>query len=635
MFRRRKQKTCPHLFLFGCPYCSTGTDQEGAETVVASAEVQPASKPVVTFAFLDDDDIPPMPATPIAEVAGNGSDGAGKHITEVAESLPSFVSQETNGHQQSLAAADVSLTNGATTNGATDGEMPVTTGLAEADEDAKFAPAFFAPALRLNLNGTAVVPPASVEAAPTEKEAAIVGSDSEKSDIIRVSLNDTLNNVLPSSLNPVAVSAETVFAEVVAETAALTRDVPRAENLALVSSERLRPAEVSPMRTASSSMTSETAFPTLATSSPSVGTRKRKSRFSLSRLRTLVSDSLAIDMGSTSTIIAVHGRGIVVDEPSVVALHKLTGEPVAFGYEAHQMQGREAREITVVSPLVNGVVADWEVTQAMLDHFVKAAHSGFSHFSRRAIMSIVSGITQVEQRALLQAVERARINRTFMVEEGLAAALGGGVPPDDDRGSAVVDIGGSTTNVAAVAQGKIVHAHAERIGGNDINSAIVEHMRRHHGLGIGQQSAENLKIELGCATVPDNLGRTKLVKGRDIQTGSPGASEVTAGEIYAVAHPILHQIAKTVNQALTELPSEVAADIYDRGLILTGGGALLTGFVDYLNTETRLPVRLADEPRFAIVRGLAQMFEDPSLLHRIVRQEELELLEAEAQAFES
>jgi rod shape-determining protein MreB len=363
--------------------------------------------------------------------------------------------------------------------------------------------------------------------------------------------------------------------------------------------------------------------------------RKKKSIFSLERLRSMVSDSLAIDMGSTSTIIAVHGRGIVLDEPSVVALNKLTGEAQYFGYEAQQMQGREAREITVVSPLVDGVVADWEVTQAMLDHFVRSARSGFAQVSRRAIMSVVSGITQVEQRALMTAVEKARIRNVYLVEEGLAAALGAGVRPDDEHGSAVVDIGGSTTNVAAVAQGKIVHAHAERVGGNDINLAIIDHLRRHHGLSIGQQSAENLKIELGSAVVPEDLSRVKLVKGRDIQTGGPGASEVTAGEIYAVAHPILHQISRTVNQSLTELPSEVAADIYDRGLILTGGGALLTGFMDYLRTETRLPVRLADEPRFAIVRGLAQLFDEPALLQLMVRQEQLELLEAEAQAYES
>ena len=381
-------------------------------------------------------------------------------------------------------------------------------------------------------------------------------------------------------------------------------------------------------------MTSDTSFPVIPGASEA-RTRKKKSLFSMERLRSIVSDSLAIDMGSTSTIIAVHGRGIVLDEPSVVAINKLTGEAQYFGYEAQQMQGREAREISVVSPLVDGVVADWEVTQAMLDHFVRSARSGFSQVSRRAIISVVSGITQVEQRALMTSVEKARIRNVYLVEEGLAAALGAGVSPDDERGSAVVDIGGSTTNVAAIAQGKIVHAHAERVGGNDINLAIVEHMRRHHGLSIGQQSAENLKIELGSAVVPDDLSRVKLVKGRDIQTGSPGASEVTAGEIYAVAHPILHKISGTVNQSLTELPSEIAADIYDRGLILTGGGALLTGFTEYLRAETRLTVRLADEPRFAIVRGLAQLFDEPSVLQRLVRQEQLELLEAEAQAYES
>lgn len=622
MFRRRKQKTCPHLFLFGCPYCSTDTEPESD-----------APHPVALF-----DDVPPMPlpVTPL-----NGATLANDEVTALGVTSGNENQPLTENAVKDITKIPLPFMAGVTNGSATLAPEVLPSAPVEIPLDPLPVAVVEAPPTDpLTLTETMAAPNlATPEAVRVEvaQSPSIVESNgiSEKSTAIEVSVNDTPNS-LPFSLTPSVVSAETIFAEVMAETVALSRDNLRTDdNLALTPAERPALPRVSPMRSVSSNMTSETAFPTLAAAPLPAVARKRKSRFSLSRLRTLVSDSLAIDMGSTSTIIAVHGRGIVVDEPSVVALHKLTGEPVAFGYEAHQMQGREAREITVVSPLVNGVVADWEVTQAMLDHFVRAAHSGFSHFSRRAIMSIVSGITQVEQRALLQAVERARINRTFMVEEGLAAALGGGVPPDDDRGSAVVDIGGSTTNVAAVAQGKIVHAHAERIGGNDINSAIVEHMRRHHGLGIGQQSAENLKIELGCATVPDDLGRTKLVKGRDIQTGSPGASEVTAGEIYAVAHPILHQIAKTVNQALTELPSEVAADIYDRGLILTGGGALLTGFVDYLNTETRLPVRLADEPRFAIVRGLAQMFEDPSLLQRIVRQEELELLEAEAQAFES
>jgi rod shape-determining protein MreB len=347
----------------------------------------------------------------------------------------------------------------------------------------------------------------------------------------------------------------------------------------------------------------------------------------------MVSDSMAIDMGSASTIIAVRGRSVVVDEPSVIAVDKLNGQVVAVGKEAQGMLGREAREIAVVAPLVDGVVADFERTSAMLDHFVREARSGISHFSRRAVMSVLSGVTHVEQRALLAAAEQAHIGRVYMVEEGLAAAIGAGVAFDDERGSAVVDIGGGTTNIAAVASGTLVHAHAERTGGFDINTGIMDHFRRHHGLSIGQPSAERLKVELGSATVPAELGRTVTVKGRDVQTGSPGAVDITAGELYAVVHPVIHKISSAVRETLGELPPEIAADIYDRGLILTGGGALLHGLEDYLQTETKLIVRTAEEPRYAIVRGLMQLFDEPLLLRRVTRNEPHSLLAPDADAF--
>jgi rod shape-determining protein MreB len=342
---------------------------------------------------------------------------------------------------------------------------------------------------------------------------------------------------------------------------------------------------------------------------------------------------MAIDMGSASTIIAVRGRGVIVDEPSVVAVDKITGEVIAVGKEAQGMQGREAREVAVVAPLVDGVVADFERTSAMLDLFVREARSGISHFSRRAVMSVLSGVTHVEQRALLAAAEQAHIGRVYMVEEGLAAALGAGVALDDERGSGVVDIGAGTTNIAAVASGTIVFAHAERIGGSDINTAIIDHVRRHHGLSIGQHSAERLKIDLGSATVPVDLGATMTVRGRDVQTSSPGAVEMTAGELYAVLHPVIHKIMLAVRYTLGELPPEVAADIYDRGLILTGGGAMLHGLEDYLQSETKLLVRTADEPRFASVRGLTQLFDEPLLLRRVTRNEPHPLLEPDADAF--
>jgi rod shape-determining protein MreB len=355
----------------------------------------------------------------------------------------------------------------------------------------------------------------------------------------------------------------------------------------------------------------------------------------LDALRNLVSDSMAIDMGSAGTIISVRGQGIVVDEPSVVAVNKITGEVVAVGREARQMQGREARDVSVIAPLVDGVVADFERTQAMLDRFVRKARSGISHFSRRAVMSVLSGVTQVEQRALLGAAEHAHIGRVYMVEEGLAAAIGAGVSVSDERASAVVDIGGGTTNVAVVASGTIVHAHAERIGSSDIDAAIMDRLRRYRGLSIGIPTAERLKMELGSAIEPEDSALSITVKGRDVQTGSPGAIDVTADEVYGVTHAVMRKIVEAVRETLAELQPEVAADIYDRGIILTGGGALLKGLDEYLQTETRLSVSVADEPRFATVRGLSQLFEEPLLLRRVTRDETTPLIDAEASAFES
>src|SRR5919202_6899751 len=201
-------------------------------------------------------------------------------------------------------------------------------------------------------------------------------------------------------------------------------------------------------------------------------TRKRRSLMSFEGWRDLVSDSMAIDIGSTSVIIAVRGRGVVVDEPAVVAVNKISGEAVAVGREAHDMLGRESRDVSLVYPLVDGVVADFERTQRMLDQFVRRARSGFSHFSRRAVMSVLSGITQVEQRALLAAAESAHIGRVYMVEEGLAAAIGAGVSIEDKNASGVVDIGGGTTNVAVVARGLILYAHGRSGGGPEKKDAL-------------------------------------------------------------------------------------------------------------------------------------------------------------------
>jgi len=362
--------------------------------------------------------------------------------------------------------------------------------------------------------------------------------------------------------------------------------------------------------------------------------RKTGSFLGLGALRNLVSDSMAIDMGSANTIIAVRGRGIVVDEPSVIAVDKATGEVLEVGNEARKMQGREARDVTVIAPLIDGVVADFERTRAMLDHFVKEARSGISHFSRRAIMSVLSGVTQVEQRALLAAAEEAHIGRVYMVEEGLAAAVGAGVPVDDKTAAAVVDIGGNTTNVAVIINGSIISSQAERLGSSDVDVAIMDFIRRHRGLTIGLATAERLKTELGSAIEPADPQLKIEVRGRHVQTGAPGAVEVSAAEVYQVTQPIIRKIVDEVRATLTDLSPEVSGDIYDRGVILTGGGALLDGVSLYLQKELDLAIRVADEPRFAVVRGLSQMYDEPLLLRRVARTEPQVALDTDAMVFE-
>src|SRR5437868_6358529 len=349
-------------------------------------------------------------------------------------------------------------------------------------------------------------------------------------------------------------------------------------------------------------------------------------------LQDLVSDSMAIDMGSASTIISVRGRGVVIDEPSLVAIDTVTGEVMAIGLEEQQKYGREERGVGVIAPMLNGVVADFERTNEMLAHFVGKARGGLSHFSHRALMSVFSDVTPVERRALLNAAQHARVGRVGMIEEGLAAAFGAGIKADDPRGSAVVDIGGATTNVAIVASGKLVRARAERLGSSSINTAIINHVSRHRGLLIGAKTAERLKLDLASAIVPVDLAQEIPINGRDVLTGMPQSIEITAGEIYPIAQEVVRKIVGGVRATLEDLPPEVAGDIYDRGLILTGGGAQFGGLDDYLREETKLPVRVAEEPRHAIVRGLEQMFDEPLWLRRVMRGETHAMLELESES---
>ena len=341
----------------------------------------------------------------------------------------------------------------------------------------------------------------------------------------------------------------------------------------------------------------------------------------ISSLKKLVTDSMAIDLGTASTIIAVKGRGVVLDEPSLVAINEMTEEIVAFGQEAADMTGREGRDLIVKAPLSGGVVGDFERTKKMLAHFVKKAKTGGSNISIQAVMSMVSDVTHVEQRALFHAAEEAHIGKVYMMEEGLAAAFGAGVHPNDKRASAIVDIGAGTTNIAIIAKGAIVHSTSERFGSNEINEVLATHLRRHRGIQVGEETTEFLKTSFASTYLPDDISKTTEVRGRDVQTGSPAAVEVTTGELYPIVEAIVRRIAQTVKDTLTELRPEVAADIYDRGVILTGGGALLDGVDQYMRSFINLAVAVAEEPRYATVNGLVKMFDDPKLLERVSRNE--------------
>ncbi len=341
----------------------------------------------------------------------------------------------------------------------------------------------------------------------------------------------------------------------------------------------------------------------------------------ISSLKKLVTDQMAIDLGTANTIIAVKGRGVVVDEPSLVAVNELTEEIIAFGQEAADLIGREGRDIQVKAPLIGGVVADFERTKKMLAYFVKKAKTGGSNLALSAVMSMTSDVTHVEQRALINAAEDAGIGKVFMMEEGLAAAFGAGVLPTDKRASAIVDIGAGTTNIAIIAKGAVVHSATDRFGSNEINHVLATHLRRHRGLQVGEETAEYLKTSFATAFLPDDISKAMDVRGRDVQTGSPAAVEVTTGELYPVVEAVVRRIAALVRDSLTELRPEVAADIYDRGVILTGGGALLDGLDQYMRSYINLPVSVSEEPRYATVQGLIKMFDDPKLLERVTRNE--------------
>jgi rod shape-determining protein MreB len=338
-------------------------------------------------------------------------------------------------------------------------------------------------------------------------------------------------------------------------------------------------------------------------------------RFSLSNVFT---EDLAIDMGTVHTFIYGRGRGMVVNEPSLVAIDKISLEVIAVGNEALEMLGRSPEDVEVGYPMRDGVVADSELAQTMLKKFVRKARGGRARISRRIIQGVPSGITEVERSAIRDVIQGIGASHVYLVEEGLAAALGIKLPVTEMTASMVVDIGGATTSIAVAANSGIVESETLRIGGLDMDRAISDYIKRERKVSIGERTAERLKTVLGSATEPIE-GHKSMVKGQNLAGDGPAMIEVSSLEITRAIDPVLRQIAEAVRQVIEQVPPEVAGDLHDSGLWLTGGMALLAGIDARLEAETRLKVTTAESPRQSVGRGLIALYEQPLLLRRLAR----------------
>ena len=323
---------------------------------------------------------------------------------------------------------------------------------------------------------------------------------------------------------------------------------------------------------------------------------------------------IAIDLGTANTLVFVRGRGIVVSEPSVVAIEQGTGEVHAVGDDAKRMIGRTPASISAVRPLRHGVITDFEVTERMLRHFIDRVHaSRFSH--PRVVMCAPSGITDVEQRAVEEACIAAGARDVTLIEECMAAAIGADMPVEEPRGSMVVDVGGGTTEVAVISLGGIVVSRSLRLGGYDLDETIAGYIRRHHHLAVGEQTAEDIKLRLGSASGP--RPDVQEVRGRDLVTGLPKSVALTGDDIRGALEEPLGTIVQAIRDLLEQTAPELAADIVDDGMLLTGGGCLLAGFGERLQDETGMPTRLADSPLTTVVSGAGRALEEVDVMTQV------------------
>jgi rod shape-determining protein MreB len=333
-------------------------------------------------------------------------------------------------------------------------------------------------------------------------------------------------------------------------------------------------------------------------------------------LLSVFSNDLAIDLGTANTIVFAKGRGIVVDEPSIVVINQKTGRVEAVGREGKEMLGRTPGNIIAVRPIKDGVIADFEHTEMMLEYFIKKAHNRHFWVRPRIVIGVPSEITQVEKRAVRDSAYRAKAAEVFLVEQAMVAAIGAGLPITEPTGNMIVDIGGGTTDVAVISMAGVVYCRSVRIAGNEMDEAIIHHIKRKYNLLIGERTAEEIKIRIGSA-YPLDEPESLEVKGRDLVEGVPKTLEVGDEEIREALGDTVSVIIEAVRVALEQTPPELSADIVDRGIVLTGGGSLLKNLDKRLREETGLPVSLADNPLASVALGTGRMLTDFDLLRKI------------------
>jgi rod shape-determining protein MreB len=333
-------------------------------------------------------------------------------------------------------------------------------------------------------------------------------------------------------------------------------------------------------------------------------------------LFSLFSSDLAIDLGTANTCVYARGKGIVVNEPSIVAINKVNGRIEAVGKDAKEMLGRTPGNIVAIKPMKDGVIADFEVTEKMLTYFIKKAHNRNVWVRPRIVIGVPSEITQVEKRAVKDSAYRAKASEVHLIEEAMAAANGAGKPNTEAAGNMGVDIGGGTTAVAVISLAGVVYSRSVRVAGNAMDEAIILHVRKAHNLLIGERTAEEIKIRIGSAA-PLDVPQTMEVKGRHLLEGRPKTITITDAEIREALSETVRTIVTAVRDGLEQIPPELSADVFDRGIVLTGGGAMLHKLDSRLRDETGLPVAVAEEPLSSVVLGAGKMLSDFKLLRKV------------------